>query len=131
MKIRSGFVSNSSSSSFLIVGVENVDKIAEGLKWERDETGEINYNSWTERPIFYETGYGSAELRVEYEPKKPYAFYGSWDQPYYFGVDIESNLRAGERVPDIKTVFIKKVKEDFDISLDWNEVDLFYGEASM
>lgn len=118
MKIRSGFVSNSSSCSFLIVGVGNyrdprLAQLAEADKWTEGWGG-------------YHTGETLVFLGSEYDytGNEPGNF-----QPYYVGVEAELALKDGKTVTELKQEFIEKAKA-LGVTFAENEVNLHYGEVS-
>ena len=118
MKIRSGFVSNSSSSSFLAIGTTDLDDILEKLGINSEDDG----NHWTDNECFSDVGYGINELK-----SRPYNIYGGYE-PYAFGYEIEEMLVSGRTFPDIKREFIEDVKRRFDIDLNEKHVNILYGE---
>jgi len=112
MKIRQGFVSNSSSSSFLIVGVSaHRSGVKERVKelMEKDGCNED------------EMGYGVGEGRN-------FMYYGGYEIDY-IGLDAEKMLMKDMTVSEIRTEFIKRANK-----LGWTpnpkDIELYYGESS-
>jgi hypothetical protein len=104
MKVRTGFVSNSSSSSFLIYGACVDSEVIEELEVVK-EKGEHEF----ERAL--RDGYGLSVDRVNCEG--PYYIGVSWD---YIG-DNETGLQFKERVSNaIERVFGEKV-----VCTSWSE----------
>jgi len=118
MKIRMGFVSNSSSSSFCIIGTENSDlirKLAEAENKSFDYDGE----DWDDDKYDY-FGYGCNEGEV-------IDFYGD-ESPYYAGIDLK---KFGEdiSIKEMKKLFIKKVKKELGVDVEEEDVALLFGEC--
>ncbi len=119
MKFRNGFVSNSSSSSFLIVGVDNYQDPRLAILAKADE--------WREGFGGYNKGktlvfLGNNYYMNDYGDKEKY-------EPYYVGIEVEQDLRSGKTVSELKKVFIAKVKA-LGVIFSEDEVDLHYGEIS-
>jgi len=124
MKIRKGFVSNSSSTSFCIVGISawdnearEVDTIVTELAKadDCDEMGGYGYSEGRTLLFIGGEGYGEDE-------DDPY-------EPDYAGLEAEADLKAGKTVQDIAAEFIAKAKAlGFDIPKE--RVTLHYGECS-
>jgi len=122
MKVRAGFVSNSSSSSYMIVGVANYGDPRLRELAEKDEAkwgwGGLNEGK---RLVFigneadYETA-DDGQLMQDYSP-------------YAVGVEAESGFRAGQSLDDLKKEFIK-IAAGYGVTFTKNEVDLDYGETS-
>lgn len=119
MKIRNGFVSNSSSSSFLIVGVNNYGDVrlsqlavADGV-----EDGFGAYN--TGKTLVFLGG--EYEYDEKYNPIKY--------TPDYVGVEAEQALIDGRTVVELKKEFLEKA-EALGITFSEKEVTLYYGEVS-
>lgn len=116
MKVRNGFVSNSSSSNFLIVGVRGSQKLAQLAKADKWEEGWGGYHTGNTL-IFLGNDY-------DYENDKPSNF-----APYYAGVEAEQDLKNGKTIPELRKEFIEKAKV-LGVTFTEGEVDLYYGEIS-
>jgi len=118
VKARIGFVSNSSSSSFCIIGVDGGKFIKQLIKAEGKD---YEYN---EKKDEYKDSldYGTDEGRVV-------TFYGSDNEPSYAGINIES---FGEdiTIKEMKNQFMKKVKKQLKIDIPLEKIKLHTGECS-
>ena len=128
MKIRQGFVSNSSSSSYLIVGVTDDELIKQLLKKDfpyQYDNGiyEGNFISF----CCYDYLIDTDEVTEDVEK-----FVNDLDYlPFIAGIDIEDLFRKqNKNLKEIKEYFIKQVKEKFDIEIDIKDVKFDYGEVS-
>lgn len=107
MKVRLDFVTNSSSSSFLIVGVDNEDLIKRLAEAEGIEEFECNF--------------GVHEGKVV-------NFYGDYNEPYYAGIEI-AELLEDMNLRQVREYFKNKVREKLGIELNDEDIGLFYGEV--
>lgn len=110
MKVRIGFVTNSSSSSFLIVGVGDDELIAQLLNAEKIE--EVIHD------------YGVHEGRVV-------NFYGDSNEEYsyYAGIPIEK-LMEEMTLPQMKKYFQEMVEKKYGIKIPEKKIILAYGETN-
>lgn len=128
MKIRTGFVSNSSSSSFLLVGIEfngshqsdsNVEIFNELLKklgYDNDSCLSFGYFS----PFIPKTSNTFTPALV---------IYGQVN-PLWIGLANTSQyLSDDSTVSELRVRFINTVIELFSIELDRSMVNLYHGEA--
>lgn len=116
MKSRRGFVSNSSSSSFLIVGTQtSVDAILRAMGWRENDDAYGNWEEW-------EDSWGGQTTDGKY------AIIGS-ETPYYIGFNAEPYFRSGMTFQEISALFAKSLYEDFGLILDSRYIDLHYGEV--
>jgi hypothetical protein len=111
MKFRQGFVSNSSSTSFCIIGTDDTSIIqqlalAEGKDFECDKNLNFHY------------GVNSG---------KYINFFGD-DRPYYAGADAKPILETMTLI-EARKYFVKYVKEKLHRTISVDNVDLFFGES--
>ena len=113
MKIRNGFVSNSSSSSFLIVGTTSETIIKEVAK---------KMGKYDEAKDEYEV-----ELSYGYEYCDFFNFYGSYE-PGYLGIDVSKKIKT---VPfeDLRKEFKDILMKKYDVDISLEKIDLYFGEV--
>jgi len=113
MKIRNGFVSNSSSTSFCIIGTENDEDIQRLLKY----FGIPNDDCFS---------YGNYGVSTKSFPEL--CFYGNYNlgEAWAIGVDAESLLNT-MTIPKAIEYFKNCIEEDTGIKL--NGGSFSYGEA--
>ena len=122
MKVRKGFVSNSSSTSFCIVGISAWDSEARDVDTLVTELAKAD-------GCDEQGGYGYSDGRTLIFIGGEYVEEGEPYEPDYAGLEAEADLKAGKTVPEIADEFIAKAKAlGFDIPKE--RVTLHYGECS-
>lgn len=113
MKVRVGFVSNSSSSSFLIVGTQDssiIKAVAQKLgKYD------LANNKFT-----VECSYG-------YKTTEHFNFYGGYD-PEYLGLDVSKKIKT-KPYSELVKEFQDTLKKNYDIEIHASDIDLHFGEC--
>jgi len=127
MKIRSGFVSNSSSSSFVAVGIEKYIKypkinpkfdaalMALVGKFSDDITYEDLDTIWVQSGTCFKDGI---------------SLYTSDAEPFFIGIDIEDKIKADKRLSEIKKECQQLFKNNLKVSITLKELQLKIGECS-
>lgn len=129
MKIRSGFVSNSSSSSFLLVGFKDKElwKIIDQLGL----SGISNIDDWEEREELFRTagftdyGYGT------FISKNRLVIVMDYDGISCIGIEAEQLLNDGNNVKEIGKTVVQKLKEiSLNTDIDSDNARVLSGTSS-
>jgi hypothetical protein len=113
MKIRQGFVSNSSSSSFLIIGTKDSDliqRLAEKDNFDGSNSG-YGFAGDGDKLMYYGNQYD-----------------GDWDSGSVAGLDGQLILEM-MTLPQAR-VHVQKIFQSLGVDVDEDEIDLHYGEMS-
>lgn len=123
MKIRTGFVTNSSSSSFCIIGTGDIDSI----KGIYAKIFECNCNEYEDEGIWpnWNPSHG-CQIATGHDS---FNFWGTYDEPYpyYFGHDAEDLLRS-MTIGQACDWFVDECKERFNIDVPRHKVKFYFGE---
>lgn len=111
-KMRLGFVSNSSSSSFCIIGTSNKNIISKCL--------DVDKIDWTN---LEETDYGYGELKT-----KRLSYYGTYEDPYYAGLQAQELLNS-RTIPEAIQHTINYLKVNYNIVVTEKDINFLYGEC--
>lgn len=125
MKIRQGFVSNSSSSSFLIIGLEK--------EW-RGDNSLVESILRAEKVPFEDNDDGDDEFyeqhgQFDYPSKAGFKFYGSEREIYYLGWDAKELFERNKTLHQIKIELQEKVLQELDIKIALDKINLHFGET--
>lgn len=133
MKIRAGFVSNSSSSSFCLIGVSNEDDIkalmeACGLKWVTG--GE--YPKLIQKSINNELDDGDdADQWGGYIKTNVLDFVMSdYNPDNMIGAGIGTSILETMTLPEARKYFASLVKKELGVTIHPKDVELISGECS-
>lgn len=131
MKERKGFVSNSSSSSFLIIGVEKPGG------WGDSKGKEDFVELLVEAEGKHFEGYAGDNYDGDYDyldfgedEGEVVTFYGNNSSPYHAGIPALDRLKKDEKVSDLKLEFQKLVKDKLNIDIPLEDINLYFGECS-
>ena len=125
MKIRNGFVSNSSSSSFCIVGVDindwKMEKRHQSIKDLREKILPEGKDLWD---LGLESWGGETPLGDNLFA------HGSDGDVYYLGIPLVDFFKKGLTFEELTEICRKTIKEKYGIDVPEAEFDVFFGEGS-
>lgn len=118
MKYRSGFVSNSSSASFCIIGINDDEEMIKKILLAENLIDE-DYKA--------EEGYYDDYCLSDAKTVELYGYEGD-DYPCYAGIDAEKLLKT-MTIPEACEHVSKEIKEKLGIDIPVNKISFHYGEA--
>ena len=124
MKIRNGFVSNSSTTSFCIVGVNINDWKMEKRHKSIKELRELILPDGKDLWDIYEDNWGG-----ETQLGDDLIAYGSDGDIYYIGVHAIDKWKEGISFKEVAEICRRRIKEKYGISVPREEFDIIYGES--
>jgi hypothetical protein len=141
MKRRCGFVSNSSSSSFCIVGVSDeclvkalyekevaaCVKMVRGCQHKVSKSSKAKFCPECGTEMWVKEDIDAGELSHGQWSGKHLSFHGN-DEPYYAGLEAEPLLEK-MTIPEAKKAFAELCKKHFNLTIPADKVRLRYGEC--
>ena len=124
MKIRNGFVSNSSTTSFAIVGI-NIDPYYDKDKHPiKTALANILSEFGTKSPWDYEKyGFGT------YKIGDGLSAYTCGEDFDYIGIELIDKFRKGVDFKTMKDMLIKKIFDKFLVDVPEELIDIYIGSA--
>lgn len=128
MKTRSGFVSNSSSSSFMIVGIYLMDDIEKALSKQG-----INYNDDYDIDVDLLDDIkkrGWKELDYGIYGKNGLVVVASYSGILGIGIDPRDDFKNGATYNDITKQVKKKINKEFGADVKESDMTFIFGEVN-
>ena len=125
MKIRQGYVSNSSSSSFIILGIKNTSEFCEKIKHIVDYEPEANCDygeDYINNFIFVHPEYEEYK-DIDTEKSQYKLLYAS-----HIGKELNEKELDNKTLLQIKKETVKSIKKEFDLEITENDLILEFGE---